>query len=252
MNFYFESGQSQELIGVILAGGTGSRLRPLTNETSKQLLPIGGQPMIQRSAAQIREAGIRKLIVVTDHNYAHKYMDVLKDGHDLGFDGVSYIWQSPEGKGLPTAIAQAQEFIKPHRMLVACGDVLIEQGYGHAVNHFSYQQIGARMIGMSVDDVVGYSALKTRGEQVLAVKPKDKINHISGVIDLGVYMYPSNVFDKISKLKPSDRGETEINDLNNLYAQENSLWHSRVWGWWSDCGSSIEEYKEANARYEKN
>lgn len=240
---------SREVTGVVLGGGKGTRLHPLTAETSKHLLPIGDKPMISRVIGQLSVAGIKDVLLLIDQRYASQYMDTLRDGADLGLRSLGYIWQDPEGQGLPTAIGKVAPHTGDGKIVVACGDVLIENGIKKPVDDFMKQRIGARIVGAHVQDSAGYSPLQTAGEQVTDILPKDSQRHQEDVIDIGTYMYHPDVFNRIPALTPSPRGETEIWELNKSYIPDGALEHSVIDGWWSDTGGSIAAYEEAHARY---
>lgn len=242
---------SREIKGVILGGGKGMRLYPLTAETSKHLLPVGDKPLILHAVTQLLEAGVKDLLLLIDDQYASRYMQLLQDGSNLGVNSLAYVWQSREGKGLPSAIAHVEPFIKSGRMIVVCGDVIVENGIFVPVKDFLEQDGGARMAATYIEDTAGYSLLATQENSVLDIMPKDKTRHVPGLIDLGVYMYNPEVFQYIRSLTPSARGETEIWDLNRIYAQKQKLYFTSINGWWSDVGSSIETYLAANKRYAK-
>lgn len=240
-----------EIKGVVLGGGKGTRLYPLTAETSKHLLPVGNKPLILYAINQLLEAGIKDILLLIDDRHASQYMQLLQDGTHLGINSLAYVWQPREGKGLPTAIAQTEAFIKDGRMVVVCGDVIIENGIANPVKDFIDQKGGARMVGTHVDDSAGYSPLRTEKGLVVDIERKNPNYHTPGTIDLGVYMYTPEVFPYIRSLTPSARGETEIWDLNSIYVQKRELYLSTVTGWWSDVGSNMETYLAANKRYVK-
>lgn len=240
---------SLEIRGVILGGGQGTRLHPLTAETSKHLLPVGKKPLIFYAINQLLEANVKDLLIIIDDRHASSYMQLLQDGSYLGARSLGYIWQPREGKGLPTAIAQVRSFTQGGRMVVVCGDVIIEEGLASPVKDFTTQKSGARLVTTHTEDTAGYSRLDTEDDTVLSINPKDKQKHLEGLIDLGVYMYNSEVFERIQNLAPSLRGETEIWDLNQTYIKQGKLHFSSVGGWWSDVGNSLENYSEANRRY---
>lgn len=244
-----ESINSLEVKGVILGGGRGTRLFPLTADTNKHLLTVGKKPLVLFAIDQLLQAGIRDLVLLIDHRHASQFMQLLQDGSHLGVRSLGYVWQSPEGKGLPSAIANLQPFIQSNRMVIACGDVIIEGGIARAVADFMKQTEGARIAAVHAPDSAGYSLLQTRGEAVLNIEPKDPRRSRAGFIDLGIYMYPPQVFQFIPQLTPSSRGETEIGDLNNIYAQRQLLRFSQVHGWWCDVGTNIETYLTAHKRY---
>ncbi len=242
---------SLEVRGVILGGGKGTRLHPLTTETSKHLLPVGNKPLIFYPINQLLEAGVKDLLLLIDDRHASQYMQLLQDGKHLGINSLAYVWQPREGKGLPSAIAQVEPFVRSGKMIVVCGDVIIENGLSQPVKDFAEQTSGARIVATYTEDTAGYSLLETHEDRILNIWPKDETRHISGLIDLGVYMYTSEVFEFIRNLTPSTRGETEIWDLNKIYVQRQQLYYSKADGWWSDVGSSLDTYLAANERYAK-
>jgi len=241
---------SLEIKGVVLGGGRGTRLYPLTAETSKHLLPIGDKPLIVRVIDQLLEADVKDILLLIDERFASQFMEILKNGSHLGVRSLAYIWQAPEGKGLPSAIAQVEHFIKDEKIVVVCGDVLVEKGIKRPVEDFIRQNSGARLTGVSVEDTARYSPLVIDRETVRKILPKDENRHEPGLIDLGIYMYHPDVFHEICCLAPSSRGETEIWDLNQRYADRGDLRLTVIDGWWSDVGGSIETYLEAQRRYE--
>ncbi len=187
---------NKNIVGIILGGGRGTRLQPLTSHTSKHLLPIGVQPMIIRVMKQLVSAGVLDQILLIDERFASDFMNVIKDGSSLGLHSLSYIWQPSEGKGLPTAISKAENLVQDRKIIIACGDVLIESGIVKPVNDFLNQKNGARIVSIKVDDTAGYSELQTDHDRVLRIKSKDISKNNPGLIDLGVYMYHSDVFKK--------------------------------------------------------
>jgi glucose-1-phosphate thymidylyltransferase len=237
---------------IILAGGKGTRLYPLTKNTSKHLLPIGGKPLIVRVLEKLKSSGVDKTILLIDHLHANQYLKTLRDGSQLGLLNLVYIWQSSKGLGIPTAIKQTEELInKDDKFLVVCGDVLIDAGLDDFIDSFNHQDSGARILSTYVKDSAGFSLLRTKGNRILKIMNKNPKEHKPGYIDLGIYMFHFDVFKKIAKLSPSLRNETEIWDLNNLYIKENNLYMTPVEGWWCDVGRDIDTYLEANQRYEK-
>ena len=240
---------SREITGVVLGGGRGTRLSPLTDETSKHLLPIGDKPMISRVIGQLSSAGVKDVLLLIDQRYASQYMDVLRDGSDLGLESLGYIWQDPFGKGLPSAIGKAERHVGGSKIVVACGDVLIENGIEKPISDFMSQQVGARLVGAYVDDSAGYSPLRLETGKVTDILSKNGQRHQRDVIDIGTYMYHPDVFDRIQDLEPSARGETEIWELNRNYILDGALECSVIDGWWTDAGGSLEAYQGAHERY---
>ncbi|MDL4776693.1 MULTISPECIES: sugar phosphate nucleotidyltransferase [Thermomonosporaceae] len=235
--------------GVILAGGNGTRLAPLTDRTSKQLLPIGGEPLVARVTAQLARAGVADVLVVIDERHAGGFLDALRDGRRFGLRSLAYVWQPPDGRGMPSAIAQAERHLRTDKFLVACGDVLIEPSLAPAVADFAAQRGGARILATRTPDTAGYTPLLTSGARVTGIPDKDPARHGPGLMDLGCYLYHRDVFDEIRALRPSARGETEIWDLNRVYARRGRLACTEVTGWWTDVGSSLDTYRRADARY---
>lgn len=186
-NLLYMEVKSREVKGVVLGGGRGTRLAPLTERTSKQPLPIGDKPMVSRVIGQLSRAGIRDILLLIDQRHASQYLDTLRDGSDLGVQSLSYVWQNPDGKGLPTAINQVRNHVGDSKIVVACGDVLFDDGLEKPVEYFLNKQ---------------------------EILDKDKNRHTPAIVDIGTYIYPPDVFNKIDQLKPSERGETEIWELN--------------------------------------
>jgi glucose-1-phosphate thymidylyltransferase len=238
-----------ELQGVILAGGKGIRLKPLTNKTNKHLLPVGNKPLILHVIKQLTNANITDIVLMVDDIHKSKFVTLLKDGKKFGLSNLIYGLQPSGGRGLPTAIGYAEPFINGDKFVVACGDVLTEMDIENAIRDFQKQGTGARILGATIEDTAGFSKLSIKGEKIEAILPKDKKTHNTGRVDLGIYMYHKDVFDNIKKLIPSNRGETEIRDLNQFYIDAGELFVSKVDGWWSDVGSSLSVYEEVNKRY---
>ncbi|HEX2317152.1 MAG TPA: sugar phosphate nucleotidyltransferase [Thermomonospora sp.] len=240
---------SADLTGVVLAGGRGTRLSPLTDHTSKQLLPVGGRPLVARVIAQLVRAGVADVLVVIDERHASGFLGALRDGRDLGLRSLAYVWQSPRAPGMPTAIARVEHLLRTEGMLVACGDVLIEESLEPAVRAFAAQPDGARIVATHAADTAGYTALTAVGDRVVDLADKDPSRHTPGLMDLGCYLYRRDVFDEIRGLRPSARGETEIWELNRAYARRGLLTMTELTGWWCDVGTSPAVYRAADARY---
>jgi glucose-1-phosphate thymidylyltransferase len=239
-----------EITGLVLAGGRGTRLYPLTAVTNKNLLTVGRQPLILYAIGQLLEAGVRDILVLIDHLHADQFMRVLQDGSQLGLASLAYIWQPEHDKGLPAAIKQAEPFIQTEKLVVVCGDVIAEDGINDAVTDFVKQSSGARIVATRASDTAGYSLLDTAKSQVTRIHSKDKNRHVPGLIDLGFYMYHADVFSKIRRLRQLTEGRLEIWDLNEQYIQQSQLAVSLIEGWWSDVGGSLEHYLAAHKRYE--
>ncbi|MEV5826888.1 sugar phosphate nucleotidyltransferase [Spirillospora sp. NPDC052242] len=235
--------------GVVLAGGRGTRLAPLTARTSKQLLPVAGRPLVARVIDQLVRAGVRDVLLVIDERHASGFLDALRDGRELGLRSLAYVWQPSSAGGMPSAIARVEHHVRTDGLLVACGDVLIEGALRPAVTAFASRPDGARIVAARVPDTAAQTSLTVRGDRVVALGDKDPDRHEPGLIDLGCYLYHRDVFDEIRTLRPSARGETEIWDLNRRYARRGELAVTEVAGWWSDVGGGLDAYRAADARY---
>lgn len=240
--------ENRAIQGVILAGGKGTRLQPLTNENNKQLLRVGDKPLVFYAIDQLVRADVRDIFMVIDERHGSQFMAAIRDGRHLGVERLAYIWQPAEGHGLPTAINRVEGFVRD-KFVVACGDVIIEEGITPAVEKFREQRDGARVVATYQEDSAGYSPLEVVDDRVVQIHSKDKGRHIPALIDLGCYLYTREVFDRIAALTPSARGETEIWDLNKTYVDEGTFHCTQVGGWWSDVGTSLETYCEAHNRY---
>ncbi|GAB3974306.1 sugar phosphate nucleotidyltransferase [Actinoallomurus acanthiterrae] len=243
------STHARTVAAVVLAGGSGNRLRPLTDRSNKHLLPVGGEPLVVRAVRQLVAAGVRDVLVVIDDRHAGAFMGALEDGAALGLRSLAYAWQPPGGGGMPTAIGAAEHRLCAEKFLVACGDVLTDADLGPVIDDFLAQTDGARMTAVRTADTAGYSPLVTRGAGVAGILDKDSRRHLPGLVDLGFYLYHHDVFEVIQKLPVSARGETEIWDLNRVYAERGLLEFSEVSGWWADVGASVDVYMEVKRRY---
>lgn len=228
---------------VILAGGTGTRLKPLTFWTNKHLLPVGHYPMICYGVAKLREAGIRDIVIVTTRLALGEFAEVLGSGRDWG---VSIVYRVQEEAG---GIAQALELARPimaegEKFVVLLGDNLFEQSLRPFVEDFERQTSGAMVLLKKVEDPRRYGVPKLEeGTGSIAFIEEKPENPLSPYCVTGMYFYPSDVFEIIDKVRPSDRGELEITDVNNVYAREGRLGYQVLDGWWTDAGTfdSLEE-----------
>lgn len=228
---------------VILAGGTGTRLKPLTYWTNKHLLPVGTYPMICYGVARLREAGMRDIILVTGRTAVAGFADVLGSGRDWG---VSLIYRLQEEAG---GIAQALDLARPviapgEKFAVLLGDNLFEESLLPYRRQFEKQQDGAMVLLKKVEDPrrYGVPALDPQTGRITRIEEKPE-NPPSGYCVTGIYFYDSEVFRIIDQISPSDRGEMEITDVNNVYASQGRLTYAELTGWWTDAGTfaSMEE-----------
>ncbi len=232
--------------GVVLAGGLGTRLRPLTSITNKHLLPVYDRPMIYYPLQTLADAGIRDVMVVTGGNSAGSFMQLLGDGREFGFRSLNYAYQTGEG-GIAQAIGLARAFIGGESFVVILGDNILENSIASHVASFKQQVSGARILYKRVKDPENYGVAEiVKGKVVSIVEKPD--NPASDFAVIGVYMYDNKAFDIIDELKPSHRGELEVTDLNNAYIHRGEMHADQISGWWSDCGASIDNLLEANNR----
>jgi glucose-1-phosphate thymidylyltransferase len=219
----------------VLAGGTGTRLYPLTRITNKHLLPIYDKPMIFYPIQTLVEAGIRDIMVVTGGRNAGDFLRLLGNGKEFGLAHLNYTYQEGEG-GIAEALALAEHFADGERICVILGDNLIEGTIRPAVEGFIEQPAGARLLLKQVPDAERFGVAEIDGDRIAGIEEKPK-RPKSNYAVTGIYMYDGTVFDKIRTLEPSQRGELEITDVNNAYIAEGNLTFSFLDGWWTDAGT---------------
>ena len=228
--------------GVILAGGTGSRLFPLTKVTNKHLLPVGRQPMILHPLMKLREAEVTEICVVTGTEHMGDIVSLLGSGREYEVD-VTYRVQDEAG-GIAQALALCENFAGNERICVILGDNIFEDPIVKHVKAFRAQVAGARVILKAVHDPERYGVARVEGDQVVEILEKPE-HPPSDLAVTGVYMYDERVFDIIRTLEPSDRGEYEITDVNNSYIERGEMTFGRFDGWWTDAGT-FPSYHRAN------
>lgn len=221
--------------GVVLAGGTGSRLNPLTRVTNKHLLPVYDKPMVYYPIQTLVNAGIEEILIVTGGKNAGEFLRLLGNGKDFGLKHLNYTYQEGDG-GVAEALALAEYFAGGKSICVILGDNIIENNVCRAVHKFACQDGGARILLTEVTDVQRFGVADVRGDQVLSIEEKPK-EPKSNYAVIGIYLYDSTVFEKTRRLKRSARGELEITDVNNLYIQEGKLKFEILDGWWTDAGT---------------
>jgi len=221
--------------GVVLAGGTGSRLNPLTRVTNKHLLPIYDKPMVYYPIQTLVNAGIEEILLVTGGKNAGDFLRLLGNGRDFGLKHINYTYQEGEG-GIAQALGLAEYFAGNDPICVILGDNIIEGNICQAVENFKKQDGGAKILLKEVTDAQRFGVAELRGNHVVGIEEKPK-NPKSNFAVIGIYLYDSSVFQKIRRLKPSGRGELEITDVNNFYGQENKLTYEVLDGWWTDAGT---------------
>ncbi len=221
--------------GVVLAGGTGSRLRPLTNIINKHLLPVGELPMIQYAIEKLCKAGIQDILLITGKQSAGLYLDYLGSGETFGVR-LTYKLQDKAG-GIAQALALAKEFVLTgEKFVVLLGDNLFEDSLSPIIDTFEKQKDGAMVILKKVTDPRRYGVAKMKNGIIERIEEKPDYPSSSYAVT-GIYLFDSTVFDIIKKQTPSSRGELEITDVNNVYAAAGKLTHGFFTGWWIDAGT---------------
>jgi glucose-1-phosphate thymidylyltransferase len=221
--------------GVILAGGIGSRLFPLTRVTNKHLLPVYDRPMIFFPVQALVNAGIRDILVVTGGQDAGDFLRLLGNGKDFGLQHINYTYQQGEG-GIADALRLAEYFAGGDKICVILGDNLIETNIIAACAQFMRQERGAHILLKEVADPQRFGVPVFEGGRIVRIEEKPREPKSSYAV-IGIYMYDATVFDRIRKLQPSARGEFEITDVNNQYLADGTLTHSMLEGWWTDAGT---------------
>jgi glucose-1-phosphate thymidylyltransferase len=221
--------------GIVLAGGTGSRLFPLTKITNKHLLPIYDKPMIYYPIQTLVDAGIRDILVVTGGKNAGDFLRLLANGKHFGLKHIGYTYQEGEG-GIADALALGEHFSDGDKICVILGDNIIQGTIRGAVDQFRKQEAGAKILLKKVADAERFGVAEIEGTRIVNIEEKPK-RPKSDYAVTGIYMYDATVFDKIKTLVPSGRGELEITDVNNAYIREGTMTFSFLEGWWTDAGT---------------
>ena len=221
--------------GIILAGGLGSRLHPLTKVTNKHLLPVYHKPMIYYPLETLVRAGIRDILIVTGGNSAGDFLKLLGNGREFGLSHLEYTYQEGEG-GIAKALSLAEDFADGDRIVVILGDNIIEQAVGSFVERFRKQKAGARILLKKVPDPERFGVVELRGRKMVGIAEKPKRPKSSYVVT-GIYCYDNQVFDIVRTLKPSGRGELEITDVNNYYLKRGLMEYDILRGFWTDAGT---------------
>ncbi|MGD0016330.1 MAG: sugar phosphate nucleotidyltransferase [Verrucomicrobiia bacterium] len=230
--------------GVILAGGLGTRLHPLTKITNKHLLPVYDKPMIFYPVQTLVDAGVRDLLIVTGGNNAGDFLRLLGNGKAFGLPHINYTHQEGEG-GIADALRLAEHFADGEKIVVMLGDNIIEKDIRCGVAAFKKQKRGARVYLKKVRNPQAYGVAELKGGRVVRIVEKPKIPKSNYAV-IGIYMYDNQVFDIIRTLKPSRRGELEITDVNNAYLRRGQLEYEILDGWWADAGASYQKLLETS------
>ena len=229
--------------GIILAGGLGSRLFPLTKVTNKHLLPIYNKPMIHYPIQTLVQAGVQDILLVTGGNSAGDFLKLLGNGKEFGLSHVNYAYQQGEG-GIAHALGLAEHFADNDKIVVILGDNILEDNISESVKRFSKQPSGARILLKKVPDPHRFGVAEFRGKKITKIIEKPRHPKTPYAV-VGVYMYDADVFKIVRTLKPSRRGELEITDVNNAYLDRGLLEYDVLKGFWTDAGT-FESLHNAN------
>jgi glucose-1-phosphate thymidylyltransferase len=234
--------------GVILAGGTGSRLHPLTRITNKHLLPIYDRPMVTYAIEALVNAGLTELMLVTGGMHAGEFFRLLGNGHAHGIDRLFYAYQEEAG-GIAEALGLAERFGEGDRICVMLADNVLERSLAQAVENFASQERGARILLSPVEEAehlrhLGVPELDGGGKVVRILEKPERPP--SNYAVTGIYFYDESVWSVIPTLEPSGRGELEITDVNNWYVDQGTMEYDVLEGFWGDAGESIDAYYEVN------
>lgn len=220
--------------GIILAGGTGSRLYPLTKVTNKHLLPVGKYPMIFHSVFKLKQAGINDILIVTGKDHMGDVVNLLGSGSEMG---VCFTYKvQDEAGGIAQALNLAEHFVGKDQMVVILGDNVFADDISGYVTNFVNQKNGAKILIQKVADATRFGVPELEGNSILSIEEKPSVPKSEYAVT-GIYMFDSGVFEIIKTLKPSARGELEITDVNNAYIEKNELTFDILEGWWTDAGT---------------
>jgi glucose-1-phosphate thymidylyltransferase len=221
--------------GVVLAGGLGTRLYPLTKITNKHLLPVYNRPMVTYPVECLVKAGIKDILIVTGGNNPGDFLKLLGNGREYGVEHISYAYQEGEG-GIAEALSLAEAHAAGGPVCVVLGDNIIGKSIASAVQDFKKQGTGAKILLKEVDDPQRFGVPVLEGTRVTRIEEKPE-KPASSFAVTGIYLYDHQVFDFIKTLSPSQRGELEITDVNNLYISQGAMTWSILDGWWTDAGT---------------
>ena len=221
--------------GIVLAGGLGTRLHPLTKTTNKHLLPVYNRPMIYYPIQTLVDAGISEILIVTGGRNAGHFLELLGNGKEFGLKHLDYTYQEGEG-GIAAALSLAEYFVEDDSICVILGDNIYEKSVRKSAEEFTKRGYGARIHLKRVENPQRFGVPVIEGDRILKIEEKPQAPKSDYAVT-GLYMYDNTVFNIIHTLKPSGRGELEITDVNNAYIERNDMTYAAVEGWWSDAGT---------------
>lgn len=234
--------QTNCMKGIILAGGTGSRLQPLTRVTNKHLLPVYNKPMIYYPIETLVKAGISDIMIVSGKGHAGQFLELLQSGKEFGAR-FSYGVQEEAG-GIAQALALCEDFADKGKIVVMLGDNILQDDISSAVKDFEKQTKGAKIFLKEVENPTSFGVAEIDGDKIKSIEEKPK-KPKSKLAVIGLYMYDGQVWDAVKTLKPSARGELEITDVNNYYVAKGEMTFSKLTGWWGDGGESFDSLLQA-------
>jgi glucose-1-phosphate thymidylyltransferase len=226
--------------GIILAGGNGTRLRPLTNVVNKHLLPVYNKPMIYYPIQSMVNSGIKDILLVCGGQNAGDFLRILGNGEEFGLKHIAYTYQKEAG-GIAQALALAENWADGDNICVMLGDNILQNTFSNAIEEFNNYPTGARIFITESSSPEWYGVVTLEGDKVKGIVEKPK-KPKSNWIAIGLYVYDSSVWKKLKGLKPSERNELEITDLNNIYLKSGELKANKITGYWGDAGESIDTY----------
>ena len=221
--------------GIVLAGGLGTRLKPLTSVTNKHLLPVYDQPMVYYPIRTLVNAGVKDIMIVTGGNNAGDFLRLLGNGKAFGLKHLNYTYQEGEG-GIAAALSLCEDFADQEPVCIVLGDNIIEGNIARAARAYRHQGGGAKILLKKVPDPQRFGVPELDGRRVVRIEEKPA-EPKSDYAVIGIYMYDASVFDIIRTLKPSPRGELEITDVNNVYIERDEMTWDELDGWWTDAGT---------------
>ena len=229
--------------GIVLAGGLGTRLLPMTRVTNKHLLPVYDRPMIYYPLQQLAAAGIEDILVVTGGDHAGDFLKLLRNGEDFGLGHLRYAYQDGEG-GIAEALGLAEQFANGEPIVVILGDNIFQDSLSEAIGAFRHDPQGAMLLLKSVEDPERFGVATVGQDRIVGIveKPPQPDGNLAVT---GCYMYDARVFDVIRGLSPSDRNELEITDVNNQYVAWGAVRYVELTGWWTDAGTVTSLHRAA-------
>ncbi len=228
--------------GIILAGGMGTRMLPLTKITNKHLLPVYDKPMIFYPIQTLVNAGIDDIMIVTGGESAGDFLRLMGNGKEFGLKHLNYTYQEGAG-GIAAALALTEHFAENERIVLLLGDNIIEKNIIKGVKDFEKQEGGAKIYLKEVKNPQSYGIAEMKGDRIVGIEEKPK-EPKSNMAVIGIYMYDNQVYNIVRNLKPSGRGELEITDVNNFYIEQSTMTFEVLEGWWGDCGESFDSMLE--------